>query len=39
MAQSFAWDRPHLLRGTPVMAANVVAASQPLAAQAGLAMR
>ena len=38
MAQSFAWERPHSLRGTPVMAANVVAASQPLAAQAGLAM-
>ena len=36
--QSFDWIGAYPSRRTPVMAANVVAASQPLAAQAGLAM-
>ena len=38
MMQSFAWDSSYHSRRSPVLAANVVAASQPLAAQAGLAM-
>src|SRR5690606_4498451 len=32
------WDFPHLSRRMPVLAANVVGTSQPLAAQAGLRM-
>src|SRR5690606_8829293 len=32
------WEFPHLSRRLPVLAANVVATSQPLAAQAGLRM-
>ncbi len=32
------WEFPHLSRRMPVLAANVVATSQPLAAQAGLRM-
>lgn len=32
------WDFPHLSRRMPVLAANVVSTSQPLAAQAGLRM-
>ncbi|MFW6241592.1 MAG: gamma-glutamyltransferase, partial [Thermodesulfobacteriota bacterium] len=35
MSDSF-WDFPYPSRRVPVMAANVVATSQPLAAQAGL---
>lgn len=38
MTQTFAWDGSYPSRRSPVMARNVVAASQPLAAQAGLAM-
>lgn len=34
----FAWDLPYASRRSPVLAANVVATSQPLAAQAGLQM-
>ena len=32
------WDFPHLSRRMPVLAANVVSTTQPLAAQAGLRM-
>jgi gamma-glutamyltranspeptidase/glutathione hydrolase len=35
---SFAWDFPYPSRRMPVLARNVVATSQPLAAQAGLRM-
>ncbi len=38
MNQSFSWDNVYPSKRTPVFARNVVAASQPLAAQAGLAM-
>ena len=34
----FIWDFPYTSRRMPVLAANVVATSQPLAAQAGLQM-
>ena len=34
----FAWEFPYLSQRMPVLAANVVATSQPLAAQAGLRM-
>src|SRR5262245_44829479 len=33
--QTFDWDLPYPSRRSPVLAANVVATSQPLAAQAG----
>ena len=35
---SFGWDFPYTSQRMPVLAANVVATSQPLAAQAGLQM-
>ena len=35
---SFSWDFPYTSQRMPVLAANVVATSQPLAAQAGLQM-
>ena len=38
MPQPFSYDLPYPSRRQPVMAANVVATSQPLAAQAGLEM-
>ena len=38
MTQTIAWDSTYSSRRSPMMAANVVAASQPLAAQAGLTM-
>ena len=34
----FSWDFPYPSRRMPVMADNIVATSQPLAAQAGLRM-
>src|SRR5580765_66868 len=34
----FSWEFPYTSQRMPVLAANVVAASQPLAAQAGLRM-
>ena len=34
----FKWDFPYASRRMPVLAENVVATSQPLAAQAGLQM-
>ena len=37
-AQPFGWSNPHPSIRTPVFARNVVATSQPLAAQAGLAI-
>ncbi|HZQ59961.1 MAG TPA: gamma-glutamyltransferase family protein [Casimicrobiaceae bacterium] len=37
-APSFSWDLPYASRRMPVLARNVVATSQPLAAQAGLRM-
>ncbi len=38
MSEPFGWEQPYPSRRSPVLAANVVATSQPLAAQAGLAM-
>ncbi|WP_264062972.1 gamma-glutamyltransferase, partial [Mycolicibacterium hippocampi] len=35
--EPFSWDRPYAWPRTPVLAANLVCTSQPLAAQAGLA--
>ena len=35
---TFSWEFPYASRRSPVMAANAVATSQPLAAQAGLEM-
>ncbi|MGE8620887.1 MAG: gamma-glutamyltransferase, partial [Achromobacter spanius] len=38
MSPSFDWSFPYASRKMPVLAANAVATSQPLAAQAGLRM-
>lgn len=38
MTDNFSWELPYASRRSPVLARNVVATSQPLAAQAGLQM-
>ncbi|HLU01563.1 MAG TPA: gamma-glutamyltransferase, partial [Advenella sp.] len=38
MSHSSFWEFPHLSQRMPILAANVVSTSQPLAAQAGLRM-
>lgn len=38
MSADLSWEFPHLSRRTPVLAANAVSTTQPLAAQAGLRM-
>src|SRR3990172_7936078 len=37
-SMSFSWDLPYLSQRSPLLARNIVATSQPLAAQAGLRM-